>query len=113
MASNVELVDLERLSSLTVEIGGIPTGSVQLDGGRQTLNSNKLIIERETLENLSAELQERDLPSLEKIFLKPGPFIQADDPKIVALAAEIVGDRSTPSSLFRMTPSGLAEPVTS
>ena len=34
------------------------------------------------------------MQSLEKIFLRPGPFIQSDDEKIRALAQKIVADQS-------------------
>ncbi len=102
VASNVRLENLDRLSSLQIEISGIPFQNVQLNGGRQTLKANILSIDRETLTNLSADIQERNLPNLEKIFLKPGPFIQSDDQKIQALAQEIAGGQAAPLDKVRL-----------
>jgi len=96
VASNVLLEDLDRLSSLQVEIGGIPLQRVQLKGGRQAFKANILTIEKETITNLSADIHELKLQNLEKVFLKPGPFIQSDDQKIQALAQEIAGNRAAP-----------------
>jgi len=102
VASNVLLEDLDRLSALRVEIGGIPIQSVQLTGGRQTVKANILTIEKETTANLSTDIGEQNLQHLEKIFLKPGPFIQSDDPKIQALAQEITGNHTAPLEKIRM-----------
>jgi len=94
VASNVMLEDLAHLSTLRVEISGIPLQMVQLNGGRQALQSNILTVEKEALTNLTADIREGDLQNLEKIFLKPGPFIQSDDVKIQTLAQEITGDQT-------------------
>ena len=100
--SNVLLEDLDRLSALRVEIDGIPIQSVQLNGGRQTVKANILTIEKETTANLSKDIGEQNLQNLEKIFLKPGPFIQSDDQKIQALAQEIAGNHAEPLDKVRM-----------
>lgn len=102
VASNVRLENLGRLSNLKIEISGIPFQNVQLNGGRQTLKANILSIDKETLTNLSADIQERNLQSLEKIFLNPGPFIQSDDQKIQALAQEIAGGQAAPLDKVRL-----------
>ncbi len=94
VASNVLLEDLDRLSSLRVEISGIPIQRVQLNGGRQTIKANILTIEKETVANLSADIHERNLQNLEKTFLRAGPFIQSDDQKIQTLAREITGSHA-------------------
>ena len=101
IASNVELADLDRRSSLVVEFSGIPVRGVQLNGGRQKLESNILRIEKETLDDLATDIQLENLQTLEKIFLRPGPFIQSDDPKIQALAREIIGDRKVPLNVVQ------------
>jgi Transglutaminase-like superfamily len=92
--SNEVLENLNRLSKLTIEIGGVPLEGVQLGGGRQILKDNILTIEKESLANLAAEIDENSLQSLEKIFLRPGPFIQSDDQKIQALMHEIIGNET-------------------
>jgi len=102
VASNVQLENLDRLSNLKIEISGIPFQNVQLNGGRQTLKANILSIDKETLTNLSAEIQKRNLQNLEKMFLDPGPFIQSDDQKIQALAQEIAGGQAAPLDKVRL-----------
>ena len=96
VASNVVLDSLDRLSILKFEIDGIPFERIQLNGGRQTFKSNILTIEKEVLADLSNDIHESNLQSPEKIFLKPGPFIQSDDQKIQTLAQEIVGNHNAP-----------------
>ena len=102
VASNVRLENPERLANLKVEISGISIKNLQLTGGRQTLQDNILSIDKETLTNLSADIQERNLQNLERIFLKPGPFIQSDDQKIQALAHEIAGGQAAPLDKLRL-----------
>ena len=96
VASNVVLERPDRLSILKVEIDGIPFERIQLNGGRQTFKSNILTIEKEELADLANNIRESNLQSPEKIYLKPGPFIQSDDQKIQALAQDIVGNHSAP-----------------
>jgi hypothetical protein len=102
VASNVRLENLDRLSNLKIEISGIPFQNLQLNGGRQTLKANVLSIKKETLTDLSADIQKRNLHNLEKIFLKPGPFIQSDDQRIQTLAQEIAGGQATPLEKVRL-----------
>jgi hypothetical protein len=102
VASNVRLENLDRLLTLRVEISGIPIQRVQLKGGRQTFKDNILTIQMETMANLSADIHERNLQNLEKVFLKPGPFIQSDDQKIQTLAQEITGSHAAPLDKVRM-----------
>jgi hypothetical protein len=101
VASNVRLEDLDRLSTLRVEISGIPIQMVQLRGGRQAVKANILTIEKETMANLSADMHGLNLRNLEKIFLRPGPFIQSDDQKIQTLAREIAGSHDAPLEKVR------------
>lgn len=91
VASNVKLEDLAHLATLQVEISGIPMQLVQLDGGRQALEGNILTIEKEAVDNLSADIHPHSLKDPEKAFLRPGPFIQSDDQKIQSLARQVAG----------------------
>jgi hypothetical protein len=101
VASNVLLEDLDRLSTLRVEISGIPHQMVRLSGGRQAVKANILTIKKETMANLSADMHGLNLRNLEKIFLRPGPFIQSDDQKIQTLAREIAGSHDAPLEKVR------------
>jgi transglutaminase-like putative cysteine protease len=77
---------------LKVKIQGISTQNVKLQGGRQTFKEQVLTVQKERLSNLALELKPENMATLEKIFLKPGPFIQSDHPKIRALAQKILKD---------------------
>jgi len=96
VASNVMLANPERLSTLKVQISGVANERVQLEGGRQTFENDVLTIQKESLANLPDALDPSNLETLEKIFLRPEPFIQSDDQKIIALAREIVGNQTKP-----------------
>ena len=92
VASNIELDNVENLNMLKVKIQGIPNKKLQLEGGRQTFNQQVLTVKKEALTNLISELRTENLGALEKIFLKPSPFIQSDNQKIRDLVREILED---------------------
>ena len=101
VASNVTIENVEALEELKVKIQGISSKNVKLQGGRQTFKEEVLTVQKERLSNLAAELKPENLEALEKIFLKPGPFIQSDHPKIRALAQKILKDNPNASPLAR------------
>ncbi len=101
VASNIPLENVEALKVLRVKIQGIPSKNVQLQGGRQTFKGQVLTVEKEVLSNLASELRTDKLAALEKIFLRPGPFIQSDDQKIRDLAREILKDEPDAPPLTR------------
>jgi len=92
VASNITLENVEALGVLKVKIQGISSKNVKLQGGRQSYKEQVLTVQKERLSNLADELKPENLAALEKIFLKPGPFIQSDHQKIRALAQEILKD---------------------
>ena len=101
VASNIPLENVEALKVLKVKIQGIPSKNMQLQGGRQTFKGQVLTVEKEVLSNLASELRTDKLAALEKIFLRPGPFIQSDDQKIRDLAREILKDEPDAPPLTR------------
>ncbi len=101
IVSNVRFDNLDQLELLQVELSGLPIANIQLNGGRQVMGEKVLTIRKEKLTNLAAEIRERDLPNLEKLFLKPGPFIQSDNQEIQALAQEITGATTDPLEKVR------------
>ena len=101
VASNIPLENVEALKVLKVKIQGIPSKNMQLQGGRQTFKGQVLTVEKEVLSNLAAELRTDKLAALEKIFLRPGPFIQSDDQKIRDLARKILKDAPDAPPLTR------------
>jgi len=96
VASNVVLANPEQLSTLRVEISGVANEHVQLEGGRQTFKDSVLTIQKESLANLPDAIDPSNLDILEKIFLRPEPFIQSEDQKIISLARKIVGNQTNP-----------------
>ena len=86
---------------LKVKIQGISSKNVQLQGGRQTFKGQVLTVHKERLSDLAVALKSENLAALEKIFLKPGPFIQSDHQKIRALAKEILKDDTNAPPLTR------------
>ena len=96
VASNVRLENPELLASLKYEIHGIDDKRIQLDGGRQVFKKNILAIHRESLADLPDHLDSGEFQSLEKIYLRPSAFIQADHQNIQGLARKIVADKNKP-----------------
>jgi transglutaminase-like putative cysteine protease len=86
---------------LKVKIQGISSEKLQLRGGRQTFNKQVLTVKKEALTNLASELRAENLGALEKIFLKPGPFIQSDNQRIRDQVLEILKDKPDASPLTR------------
>jgi hypothetical protein len=101
VASNVVFENPERLDSLKVEVKGISLNSVRLEGGRQTLENNVLVVEKEALDDLAHDLPSNNLKPLEKIYLRPTAFIQSDHQKIQTLAREIAGRDRVPLDRLR------------
>ena len=101
VASNVTLENVEALEVLRIKIQGISSKNVKLQGGRQTFKDQVLTVRKEPLSNLAVNLKPDNLAPLEKIFLKSGPFIQSDHPKIRALAQKILKDTPNTSPLAR------------
>ena len=101
VASNVTLKNVEALDVLRIKIQGIPSKNIKLQGGRQTFKEQVLTVRKEPLSDLAVNLKPDNLAPLEKIFLKPGPFIQSDHPKIRALAQKILKDTPNASPLAR------------
>jgi hypothetical protein len=102
VAANVTLENLNRLKRLKLKVGGIDSNRLQLDGGRQTFKDHILIVEKESLTDLSPDLDKNRLGALEKAFLQPEPFIQSDHPKIKELVHEILGADSKAAPLEKV-----------
>jgi len=95
VASNVVLENPDHLETLRFEINGISDKRVRLDGGRQIFKKNVLTINRESIANLTDNIDRKDLQAFEKIYLQPSAFIQSDHQNIQTLAQKIVANKST------------------
>jgi hypothetical protein len=101
VASNVLLENVAALKVLKIKIQGIASQHLQLQGGRQTFKGQVLTVEKESLTDLAPELPPQNLPTLEKIFLRPSPFIQSDHQRIKDLAHEILSNDAAAPPLIR------------
>jgi hypothetical protein len=102
VSSNVTIANPDRLERLKIKISGIAFDQLHLDGGRQMFKDNILIIVKESLSDLVSNLNTNNVGPLEKIFLKPSPFIQSDHQKIQELALKILGPGSTAMPLEKV-----------
>jgi hypothetical protein len=91
----------EALEVLRVAIGGAPTEGLKLQGGRQRVSDGLLTVHKESLAELPDVLTEQSLPTLERVYLKPEPFIQSDHAKIRAQVRSILGDTSPMPPLLK------------
>ena len=92
--SNVDLEDAVAFDELRFRLTGVDLSGFQLEGGRQTLRGDTLIIRRERWDALEPGY---DLPYRFmdlRAELAPEPLIQSDDPGIVRSAREMTARRT-------------------
>lgn len=99
--SNVIIQDAVQLARLTVEISGINTRDIRLDGGRQVLKGAVLTIQKESLSGLPPVLDAEKIREIEPDSTASTPFIQSDHPKIRGLANMIVSEGDAPLAKAR------------
>jgi hypothetical protein len=87
VASDVVIDDPSSLTFLRVKITGMEKDALNLDGDRQIFRNNILYIQKETIP--TRPLKEINTAA-QNDFLKPGPFIQSDHPKIQEKVKEII-----------------------
>jgi len=108
VASNVDLENVEAFEELRFRLTGVDLSGFQLDGGRQELRGDTLIVRRENWDALDPGYR---LPysfmDLREA-LEPEPLIQSDDPRIVAQARRIAARRSE----WRQDPKRVASELT-
>ena len=92
--SNVDLGSATRFEEISFRLTGVDLEGFQLDGGRQTLKGDTLIVQRERWDALTPgyELPYKLMDLRDA--LEPEPLIQSDDPRIVRRAREITAARA-------------------
>ena len=109
IASNIE-ISLDR-SELRVVLGGIDQNGFDLEGGRQTVAGDTLIVTREDLSQLEVGFRlrpnnpRRAYTAREtslRPFVSPEPLIQSEDPRIQARARQIVDGERDPIVATRL-----------
>lgn len=82
------LPDAERTTFLKARLANVPLRNFELDGGRQKLSGDIIEVRAERPgHSYRLPSQERDV----REFLRPGPFVQSDDPAIRDQAAAVLG----------------------
>ncbi len=90
--SNVDLGEVENHDELRFVLAGVELGGFQLDGGRQQLRGDTLIVRREDLAVIRPNYDELPYPRMDFLeYLQPEPLIQSDDEGIID-AAERLAD---------------------
>ena len=92
--SNVVIGDPAALATLKVRIDTKEMHPLALNGGRQTLQKDILLIQKERIPMSSH--RETNITGMEA-FLKPSPFIQSDHEKIVKKVREIISPDDPPA----------------
>lgn len=91
IASNVDLREVTSFDELRFRLTGVDLEGFQLDGGRQELRGDTLIVHREDWDavtpDFSLPYKTMDLREA----LEPEPLIQSDDRRIIEAAQEIAG----------------------
>jgi hypothetical protein len=83
----------ERLAALKLRIDGIAPARLPASDRRQKRQGRELLIRPESM----PDQQARTEPTADlRAYLAPAPLIQADDPRILTLAAEITAAATTP-----------------
>jgi len=92
--SNVNLGSIEDHSELRFVLSGVDLDGFELDGGRQQLRGDTLIIRREDWDDLDAgyKLPYKRMDLADE--LRSEPLIQSDDPRIEAKAKQLTAWRT-------------------
>ncbi|MEM7417680.1 MAG: transglutaminase-like domain-containing protein [Gemmatimonadota bacterium] len=106
--SNVDFDDVTEHDELRFVLTGVDLEGFQLDGGRQTLRGDTLIVRRESWDAVDAgyELPYAFMDLREA--LEPEPLIQSDDERIITRAREITAARTR----WRQDPKEVARHLT-
>ncbi len=106
--SNMDLEDVEEFDEIKFRLTGVDLAGFQLDGGRQTLRGDALIVRRERWDQIDAgyELPYSFMDLRES--LEPEPLIQSDDERIIRHARSI----TVRSAVWRQDPKAVAQRLT-
>ena len=106
--SNVDFDDVTIHDEIRFRLSGVDLEGYQLDGGRQELRGDTLIIRREDWNGLDPDYR-LPYPYMDlRDALEPEPLIQSDDPRIVERAREITAARTE----WRQSPKDVARQLT-
>jgi transglutaminase-like putative cysteine protease len=92
--SNVDFDDVTEYDELRFRLTGVDLSGFQLDGGRQTLRGDTLIIRREAWETIDPGYRLPYAFMDLREALEPEPLIQSDDERIIRRAREVTARRT-------------------
>lgn len=92
--SNVDFADVTEHDELRFRLSGVDLEGFQLDGGRQTLRGDTLIIRRENWDAVDPDYRLPYAFMDLRDALEPEPLIQSDDERIIRRAREITARRT-------------------
>lgn len=92
--SNVDLGEVMNYRELRFHLTGVDLEGFQLDGGRQTLRGDTLIVRQESWGAIEPDYDELPYPRMDFTeYLQPEPLIQSDHERIIQTAEELVNWR--------------------
>jgi len=87
-AAGMKIGEPRQAKYFKARLSGVDLSALDVSGGRQVFNNGILTVVEEDVNAIKPVRLPVTVPALDK-FLAPEPFIQSDDPKIVAKAKEI------------------------
>jgi hypothetical protein len=99
ISSNVDLSDVGRRTRLAVRLGGVELEGFDLEGGRQSLRGDTLVVSLEAAPRTatySLPYRGGGAPAAE---LESTPLVQADDPRIIETARRIARGSADPAEV--------------
>jgi len=106
--SNVDFENVEEYEELRFRLTGVDLAGFQLDGGRQTLRGDTLIVRRESWDDVDPSYQLPYSFMDLRESLEPEPLIQSDDERIREQARSITAARAQ----WRQDPKDVARQLT-
>jgi hypothetical protein len=88
--SNVDLGEVRDYEELRFLLSGVDLEGFQLQGGRQRLIGDTLIVKREEWDAIEPDFDELPYPRMDFLeYLQPEPLIQSDDERIIQAAERL------------------------
>ncbi len=92
--SNADLGEVVNHPELRFVLRGVELEGFELDGGRQTLRGDTLIVKQEVWSLIEPDYDELPYPRMDFVeYLRPEPLIQSDDERIIRTAEQMVNWR--------------------
>jgi transglutaminase-like putative cysteine protease len=106
--SNVDLADVEQYQEIRFRLSGVDLAGFALDGGRQSLRGDTVVVRREDWASLEPGY-ELPYPRMDlREALEPEPLIQSDDRRIIERAQQLTARRTR----WRQDPKEVARTLT-